>query len=175
MYSDQSIGSSSAGSSASWLAASSGESSLARSSLSVSSSTSSSSGFCMISCFRIIWSSSVGTWSSLSACCRRGVMMSAGRSDRLSVGFISMAVSRLEAETLAEVDLPGPRVAGQLLGGALHQDPALVHDIGSIRGAHRLAHLVVRHQDAQPAVAHAVQAMPAVLGLHFVDTTARLV
>src|SRR3989442_14853848 len=151
MYSDQSIGSSSAGSSASWLAASSGESSLARSSLSVSSSTSSSSGFCMISCFRIIWSSSVGTWSSLSACCRRGVMMSAGRSDRLSVGFISMAVSRLEAETLAEGDLPGPRVAGQLLGGAPPQDPALVDDIGSIGDAQRLAPGFGGGQHAQPA------------------------
>src|SRR5436309_3356233 len=153
MYSDQSIGSSSAGSSASWLAVSSGESSLARSSLSVTSSTSSSSGFCMISCFRICWSSRVGTWSSFSACCSRGVMMSAGRIVRLSECFSSMCRSPLECEALAQVDLAGSWVVRQLFGGTVDQDATLVHDVRPVRDAQRLAHVVIgdQHSDAARA------------------------
>ena len=90
-YSDQSIGSSSAGSSDSSLFCSSAEASLSMSSCSVTSSTSSSSGFCSTSCFKICCSSSVGTCSSLSACCRRGVMMSFCVWDRWSECFISIA------------------------------------------------------------------------------------
>src|SRR5439155_21914018 len=157
MYSDQSIVSSSAGSSSSWLAVSSGESSLAKSSLSVTSSTSSSSGFCMISCFRICCSSRVGTWSSLSACCRRWVMISTGRCERFSECFISIVVDSLsQAEPLAEVNLPRPRVGGQILGRALKQDASLVHDVRTVGDAQGLAHVVVGDQDpesplAQPA------------------------
>src|SRR4030095_12396769 len=153
MYSDQSIGSSSLGSSASSLAASSGESSLAMSSFSVSSSTSSSSGFCMISCLRICWSSSVGTWSSLSACCRRCVMISAGFWVRCSECFISIVDSLSEGETLAQVDLAGLRIAGQLLGRALQQDASLVDDVGAVGDAQGFAHVVVGDQDAEPALA----------------------
>src|SRR5262245_38942494 len=150
MYSDQSMGSSSAGSSASWLAASSGESSLAMSSLSVTSSTSSSIGFCMISCLRICCSSRVGTWSSLSACCRRWVMISTGFCDRFSECFISIVVGSFsESETLAEVDLARPRVVGQVLGRTLKQDAPLEHDVRAIRDAQCLAHVVVGDQHAQ--------------------------
>src|SRR5438093_7297630 len=152
MYSDQSIGSSSAGSSASSFAFSSGESSLSRSSCSATSSTSSSSGFWISSCFKICCSSRVGTWSSLSACCSRGVMMSAGRSDMLSDGFNSMAIPILKRETLAEVDFPSPGVLRQLFRSALQQDPALVHDIGPVGDAKRFPHVVVRDQYAQAAI-----------------------
>src|SRR5262245_44548876 len=156
MYSDQSMGSSSAGSSASWLAASSGESSRARSSCSATSSTSSSSGFCMISCLRICGSPRVGTCSSVSACCKRGVMMSAGRSERFSEGFMSICViSILERESLAEVNLAGLRVVCQLFRGSLHEDATFVHDVGAIRDSKRLAHVVIGDQHTQPPVTEA--------------------
>src|SRR6185295_18970985 len=154
MYSDQSIGSSSVGSSASLFASSSGESSFARSSLSVTSSTSSSSGFCMISCFRICWSSSVGTCRSFNACCSRCVMISAGFCDRCSEGFISMGTrSRSQCEAFAEVDLTRLWVARELFGRPLQQDPSLVHDVGAIGDPECLAHVVVGDQYPEPALA----------------------
>src|SRR6266545_4440967 len=154
MYSDQSMGSSSAGSSASWLAASSGESSLAMSSLSVSSSTSSSIGFCMISCLRICCSSRVGTWSSFNACCRRCVMISAGFCVRCSECFISIVDdSPSQSEALAQVDLAGPRVVREVLGRALQQDAALVHDVRAVRDAQGLANVMVGDEDPEPPLA----------------------
>src|SRR2546428_3261647 len=160
MSSDQSIGSSSPGFSLSSFAASSGEFSRSRSSFSVSSSTSSSSGFCMISCLRICCSSRVGTWSSLSACCRRGVMMSAGLRDRFNDGFMSMTnvdsyagCVTLEAEAISQLDLAGTRVTRQLFGGPLKQDPTLVHNICSVGDAKRFSHVVVGDEHPQAAAA----------------------
>src|SRR5215831_1370423 len=122
---------------------------------STTSSTSSSSGFCISSCLRICCSSSVGTCSSLSACCKRGVMMSwvVSRCERLC--FISMAgiLARSQAELLPEIEAPCLGIRGQLLGRPLHQDLALVHDVGAARHSQRLPHVVIRDQDAEPALA----------------------
>src|SRR5436190_22245282 len=175
MYSDQSIGSSSEGSSASSLAFSSGESSLAMSSLSVSSSTSSSSGFCISSCFRICCNSSVGTWRSLSACCKRWVMISAGFWLRCSECFISMMGSVSQAEALAEVDLACSRIARQLLGGSLHQDAPLVHDVRAVGDAQRLPHVVIGNQNAQPPLTQALDDVLDLADRDGIDSHERLV
>src|SRR5262249_45692799 len=130
-------------------------SAFAVSSSSTTSSTSSSSGFCSSSCLRICCSSSVGTCRSLSACCRRGVMISCvvSRCERLC--FISMAgiLARSQAELLPEIETPCLGVGRQLVRRALHQDLSLIHDVGAAGHAQCLPHIVVRDQDAEAALA----------------------
>src|SRR5688572_23154113 len=131
-------------------------SSFAWSSDSTMSSTSSSRGFWTISFFRICWSSSVGTCSNFRACCRRWVMISAGRWLRCSPCLISIkrssnAFRKSQGEPFPEVELARLGVRGQELGAAFDQDPALVHDGGAIGDAQRLAHVVVRDQHPETA------------------------
>src|SRR5947207_5364519 len=111
----------------------------------------------MSSCLRICCSSSVGTCSSFSACCSRGVMMSCVRRPSCREGLMSMA-GRLSShpELVAEIDLPGFAVVHQLVGGALQPDPPLVHDVRAVGDAQRLAHVVVGDQHAEPALAQAL-------------------
>src|SRR5262245_46267802 len=55
-------------------------------------------------------------------------------------------MSRLEAETFAEVKAPDVGAGDDLLRRALHQDPAFVDDECPVDELERLAHVVIRNK-----------------------------
>src|SRR2546429_3210307 len=61
----------------------------------------------------------------------------------------------LKREPVAEVDLARDRVGGDLGGGAGHENLAVVEDVRAIGDRERLAHVVVRDEDADAALPQA--------------------
>src|SRR5207244_10576366 len=102
-------------------------------------------------------------------------MISAGFWLRCSECFISMVDSVSQAEALAEVDLAGSRISCQLLGGSLHQDAPLVHDVRAVGDAQRLPHVVVRDEYAQAALAQPMDDVLDLADRDGIDSHERLV
>src|SRR3990172_5553769 len=121
---------------------------------SVSSSTSSRTGFSCSSCSPRFMSSRRESCNSLIACCSCGVMTSCWESLRCCL--ISIAIASVQLEVLSEVDLADLRVLGDLLRSAVFQDAAVLDDVGAAADGKRLAHVVVRDDDADPARAELV-------------------
>src|SRR2546422_5586570 len=138
-------------------AGASGEAAEASGAFSVSGATSSRSGFSSSSFCTTSCSSSVESCNSWMACCSSGVITTRWlcRSERRA--SMAMATLRspcaLEGELLAEVDLPGDRIVGDLAGSSRDENLAVVQDVGAIRDGQRLSDVVVGDQDADPAVA----------------------
>ena len=88
-------------------------------------------------------SSRVESWRSWIACCSSGVM---------TTRWLIRWTSFIERELLAQVDLPGLRVVGQLGRGAGGEDPAVVEDVGAVGDGEGLPHVVVGDQHADAAL-----------------------
>src|SRR3954468_7805095 len=63
-----------------------------------------------------------------------------------------LVARRSEPEALAEIDLTRLRARSDGLGIALFEDRPIVQDIRAIADAQRLAHIVIREQDADAAL-----------------------
>src|SRR5688572_13726120 len=121
----------------------------------VSGCISSSSGFSRSSFWTTSWSSSVLSCSSWMACCSSGVMTTrwlCRRESRVSIAMAVLVPSDLQRELLAEVDLSGYRIMGDLVGRAGHEDLAVVEDVGAIGDRERFPDVVVRDEDTDAAL-----------------------
>src|SRR5215831_15122500 len=134
----------------------------------VSGVTSSSSGFSRSSFCTTSCSSSVDSCSSWIACCKSGVM-------RGAPPWPWGSSPRLEREPLAQVDLPGHGVVGDLGGGAGHQDLAVVENVRAIGDGQGLAHVVVGDEDADAALAEPADDLLDVADRDRIDAGERLV
>src|SRR6185436_424868 len=117
--------------------------------------TSSSIGFSRSSFWTTSWSSRVDSCKSWIACCNSGVMTTRWLCRSESRASMAMVVSRLrlEGEPLAQVDLPGDRVVGDLRRGARDQDLAVVENVRAVGNGEGFAHVMVRYQNADPPFA----------------------
>src|SRR5258706_2745209 len=86
---------------------------------------------------------------SLIACCSWGVITSCWASRWTCL--ISSAMTYLQPEALAEVDLARLRAGRDRFRTSLFQDQPLVDDVGAVADAERLAHVVVGDQNADAA------------------------
>src|SRR5687767_3980059 len=117
----------------------------------VSGCISSSSGFSSSSFCTTSWSSRVLSCRSWIACCSSGVMTTrwlCRRESRVSIAMGVLVPSDLQRKLLAEVDLSGYRIMGDLVGRTGHEDLAIVENVGAIGDCERLAHVVVGDEDA---------------------------
>src|SRR6266536_3563530 len=80
-----------------------------------------------------------------------------------------------KGELLAEIDLAGPGILRELRGGAGGEDLSVVEDIGAVGDGQRLAHVVVRDEDADAALLEAPHDLLDVADGDGIDARERLV
>src|SRR3989304_276835 len=64
--------------------------------------------------------------------------------------LLSVARARSHAEFRPQINLPAVRIVDEKFAAALAHDLAMVDEVGAIHNAQRLAHVVIRQQDAKP-------------------------
>src|SRR5215470_13716760 len=138
-----------------------------------SSSVSSSTGFSTSSCWIVFTSSSRESCRSLIACCSCGVITSDWVS--LTVCLSSSAIADLQPEVLPEVDLAHGRILGDLGRRTFADDAPVLDDVGAVADVERLADVVIRDHDADPALAQLPDDLLDVDHRDRVDTRERLV
>src|SRR3984893_3425909 len=127
-------------------------------------------------------SSSVDSCRSWMACWRSGVITTrwVARRERRMVRLAWVALwiaawVASEGELLAEIDLAGPGILRELRGGAGGEDLSNVEDIGAVGDGQRLAHVVVRDEDADAALLEAPHDLLDVTDGDGIDARERLV
>src|SRR5262249_51386644 len=111
------------------------------------------------------------------ACCSSGVMTTRWLCRSESRASMAMVVSRLrlQREPIAQVDLPGDRVVGDLRRGARDQDLAVVKNVRAVGNGKGFAHVMVRYQNADPPFPKPGDDLLDVADRDGIDTRERLV